>query len=224
MKRWLPFLPLAVLAALGVLFAGYALHHDPQVAPNALVGQPLPAAPMPALAGGAPVSLKSQLQGPTLINVFASWCAPCAVEAPELMKMKADGVRIVGVAYEDTPPKGSHADTQAFLNRLGDPYAVRLADDDGNAGIEFSKGRKGDALIVAVRCRGKGTMNVAVQSVHVSFTQKCLATETSTTYNQVKVAGVDHSGVVSVEAPSAVRWSLTVGRGRPGQEEPPGIS
>ncbi|MBY8345088.1 hypothetical protein LXH13_21450 [Streptomyces spinosirectus] len=94
----------------------------------------------------------------------------------------------------------------------------------GNAGIEFSKGRKGDALIVAVRCRGKGTMNVAVQSVHVSFTQKCLATETSTTYNQVKVAGVDHSGVVSVEAPSAVRWSLTVGRGRPGQEEPPGIS
>jgi cytochrome c biogenesis protein CcmG/thiol:disulfide interchange protein DsbE len=46
-------------------------------------------------------------------------------------------VRIVGVAYEDAPPKGSHADTQAFLNRLGDPFAVKLADDDGRAGIEF---------------------------------------------------------------------------------------
>ncbi|MFE7170071.1 hypothetical protein [Streptomyces sp. NPDC057616] len=93
----------------------------------------------------------------------------------------------------------------------------------GNASIEFSKGKKGDALIVAVRCQGEGTIKVAVQSVHVSFPLKCLASEVSTTYNQVGVSGVDHSGVVSVEAPSTVRWSLTVGRGTPAQEESPGI-
>jgi cytochrome c biogenesis protein CcmG/thiol:disulfide interchange protein DsbE len=41
-------------------------------------------------------------------------------------------VRIIGVAYKDDPAKA-----QAFLDRLGDPYAVRLADRDGRAGIEF---------------------------------------------------------------------------------------
>ncbi|MFF4254973.1 hypothetical protein ACFY1L_27570 [Streptomyces sp. NPDC001663] len=93
----------------------------------------------------------------------------------------------------------------------------------GNASIEFGQAKKGDALIVAVRCQGKGTIKVAVQSVHVSFPLKCLANEVSTTYNQVAVSGVDRSGVVSVAAPSVVRWSLTVGRGAPAQEESPGV-
>ncbi|MFJ9543621.1 hypothetical protein ACIRPX_41265 [Streptomyces sp. NPDC101225] len=92
----------------------------------------------------------------------------------------------------------------------------------GNASIEFSGGKKGDALIVAVRCQGKGTVKVAVRSVHVTFPLECLADQVSTTYNQLDVSGVNRSGVVSVEASSAVRWSLTVGRGTPVQEESPG--
>ncbi|MER8058941.1 MULTISPECIES: hypothetical protein [unclassified Streptomyces] len=91
----------------------------------------------------------------------------------------------------------------------------------GNASIDFGKGRKGDALIVAVRCRGAGTVKVAVQSVHVSFPLECLADQVSTTYNQVGVSGADRGGVVSVEAPSSVHWSMTIGRGEPAQEETP---
>ncbi|UXY28078.1 hypothetical protein [Streptomyces sp. HUAS TT20] len=93
----------------------------------------------------------------------------------------------------------------------------------GNASISFDKGKKGDALIVALRCQDKGTIKVAVQSVHVSFPLDCLANKVSTTYNQVAVSGVDRSGVVAVEAPSSVRWSLTVGRGTAAQEESPGV-
>jgi hypothetical protein len=100
--------------------------------------------------------------------------------------------------------------------------AGRQKATSGDASIEFTKGKKGDALIVAVRCQGKGTIKVAVQSVHVSFPLECLADKVSTTYNQVAVSGVDRSGIVSVEAPTAVRWSLTIGRGAPAQEEPPG--
>ncbi|MFJ9814743.1 hypothetical protein ACIRU3_05620 [Streptomyces sp. NPDC101151] len=91
----------------------------------------------------------------------------------------------------------------------------------GNAGIAYGKGKKGDALIVAVRCRGTGKIKVAVRSAHVSFPLECLDDQVSTTYNQVAVGGVDRSGVVSVEAPSSVRWSLTIGRGAPAQEETP---
>ncbi|WP_202448817.1 hypothetical protein [Streptomyces sp. SID2999] len=92
----------------------------------------------------------------------------------------------------------------------------------GNAEVEFAGGRKGDALIVAVRCQGKGTVKVAVRPVHVSFPLECLAEKVSTTYNQVAVSGVNRGGTVSVEAPTAVRWSVTVGRGAPAEEESPG--
>ena len=33
MSRWFAALPLVVLAALALLFAGYGLHHDPKVIP-----------------------------------------------------------------------------------------------------------------------------------------------------------------------------------------------
>lgn len=132
MKRWLPLIPLAVLVALGVLFAGYALRHDPKVNPDALVGQPLPAIALPTLDGGAPRPLSVGIRGPAVVNMFASWCAPCAVEHPELMRLKAQGVRIVGVAYKDDPAK-----TRAFLARLGDPFDVVLVDRSGDAGVEF---------------------------------------------------------------------------------------
>jgi cytochrome c biogenesis protein CcmG/thiol:disulfide interchange protein DsbE len=125
--------PLLVLAALALLFAGYGLHHDPHVQPHALVGKPLPDVTLPALEDGQPVPLRAlAAQGPVVINFFASWCAPCAQEAPALNELAGQHVRIVGVAYKDAPEK-----SRAFLDRLGDPYVQRLVDRDGRAGIEF---------------------------------------------------------------------------------------
>jgi cytochrome c biogenesis protein CcmG/thiol:disulfide interchange protein DsbE len=133
MTRWLAFLPLVVLGGLAVLFAVFALHHNPHVEPRALVGKPMPDLTLPALDGGKPVPLRQlTAQGPVLVNFFASWCAPCVEEAPALLALKAQKVRIVGVAYKDAPPN-----TQAFLTRVGDPYSQRLVDRDGRAGIEF---------------------------------------------------------------------------------------
>ncbi|MEV0218040.1 hypothetical protein [Streptomyces sp. NPDC050704] len=99
--------------------------------------------------------------------------------------------------------------------------AARQGRTNGNRSIEFSKGKKGDALIVAVRCQGKGKLDVTVRPVQVSFSLDCLAGEVSTTYNQVGVTGVERGGTVSVEAPSAVSWSMTIGRGEPASAEPP---
>jgi cytochrome c biogenesis protein CcmG/thiol:disulfide interchange protein DsbE len=131
-KRLLPALPLIALAALIGLFAFFALGRDPRVKPDALVGRPLPRIMTPTLVGGEAVPLRASVEGPTLINVFASWCAPCEVEHPELIRLRDAGVRVVGLAYKDDPEK-----TVAFLQRLGDPFAQVLVDRDGRAGIEL---------------------------------------------------------------------------------------
>lgn len=133
MNRLLAFLPLAALLALGLLFGLYALKRDPQVQPDALVGKPLPDLVLPDLDNGRPLSLRQTAQpAPALVNIFASWCAPCEIEHPVLVDLKKQGVRVVGVAYKDAPDN-----TKAFLGRLGDPYAERLVDRDGRAGIEL---------------------------------------------------------------------------------------
>jgi cytochrome c biogenesis protein CcmG/thiol:disulfide interchange protein DsbE len=132
-KRWIFFLPLGLLAAALLLFSGYALtRKTAQVMPDALVGQPLPGLALVPLTRGPPAPLRTTAGGPALINVFASWCAPCAVEHPELMKLREEGVRIVGVAYKDRPAK-----TAGFIDRLGNPYAEILTDPTGAAGIEL---------------------------------------------------------------------------------------
>lgn len=132
MKRWLAFAPLLILIALAALFAGFALKRDPHVQPHAMVGKPMPALALPALDSGRPAPIRAAAEGPILVNFFASWCAPCEVEHPQLMALKAQGVKVVGIAYKDAP-----ANTQAFLTRLGDPFAERLVDRDGRAGLEF---------------------------------------------------------------------------------------
>lgn len=133
MNRTLAFLPLAALLALGLLFGLYSLKRDPQVQPDALVGKPLPDLTLPTLDTGRPVRLHDAAQpAPVLVNIFASWCAPCEIEHPVLVDLKKQGVRIVGVAYKDAPEN-----TKAFIGRLGDPYSERLVDRDGRAGIDL---------------------------------------------------------------------------------------
>jgi cytochrome c biogenesis protein CcmG/thiol:disulfide interchange protein DsbE len=153
MTRWLALIPVLAIVALGLLFAGYGLHHDPRVDPAALVGRPVPAMALAPLGGGAPVDLRRAGRQPVLINFFASWCAPCVVEHPDLMALKQQGVRIIGVAYKD--PAGK---TRAFLDRHGDPYAMILMDPDGRAGIEYGISGVPETFAVARgRVRAKQT-------------------------------------------------------------------
>lgn len=137
MSRWLSIVPLVVLVALAALFIGWSLKRDPAIKPDALVGQSIPETVLPLLTGDQPgpghLDLKTAGVGkPMLVNVFASWCAPCRVEHPQLMALRARGVAVVGVAWKDEPVA-----TRAFLDELGDPYSMVLVDRDGRAGLDL---------------------------------------------------------------------------------------
>ena len=117
-RRTLVFLlPLLVFAGLGV-FLALGLGRDPGALPSTLVGKPAPAVDLPPIPGRDEAGLKSaDLRGrPMLVNVFASWCVPCRVEAPVLDRLKEEGVTIQGIDYKDPP-----ADVTAWLKDLGDP-------------------------------------------------------------------------------------------------------
>jgi cytochrome c biogenesis protein CcmG/thiol:disulfide interchange protein DsbE len=131
-KRWLLILPLAALAALSLLFVGYALKHDPHVDPAALVGKPAPAVLLGRLDGGDPRPIRPDNPGPYLVNFYASWCGPCRIEHPALMALNAQGVPIVAVAYKDKPEAA-----KAFVEQLGNPFTTIFLDPNGRAGVEY---------------------------------------------------------------------------------------
>lgn len=85
----------------------------------------------PLVGQAVPLNLAG-IRGPYVIDFFASWCMPCLVEHPVLMKMHANGVKIIGIAYKD-----SKADVDAFLEKNGNPYQRIFADPKGILGVSM---------------------------------------------------------------------------------------
>ena len=115
-RRLLFILPLLTLALMAGFFAWSLLAgRDPASIGSALVGRPAP-------------DKSLIVEGkPALVNFFASWCAPCLVEHPLFLRLKErEGATIVGVAW-----KNKREEAEAWLARLGNPYARIEFDLDG---------------------------------------------------------------------------------------------
>lgn len=142
MKRWFALVPIAALVVLAVFLAVQmnrmsSTGQGAEYRPDALVGHELPLTVLPILDGekvsDQMLDLKTAAVGkPMVLNLFASWCAPCRLEHEQLMALKAKGIKVVGIAYKDEPVK-----TRAFLDELGDPFDLVLVDQQGRAGLDL---------------------------------------------------------------------------------------
>ena len=138
MKRWLLWMPLAVFGLLFAVVASGLIKPADRTVRSAMIGKPLPDFTLPPIAPGKPgLSAATFRQGQSrLLNIFASWCIPCAAESPQLLRLKAMGVPIDAIAIRDTVPA-----LKAFLRRNGDPYD-RIGDDRQSA-VQLALGSSG---------------------------------------------------------------------------------
>ena len=134
--RWRLWLPLTLFVAVVAVVAVALYRPADRTVHSALVGRALPPLDLPAMLPGKPAPARGATGRTRLVNVFASWCIPCAAEAPQLMRLKALGVPIEGIAVRDTP-----AAIAGFLGREGDPYQA-IGDDRGGA-VQLSLGSSG---------------------------------------------------------------------------------
>ena len=130
--------PVLVLAALAGILGLYlwqigAGGKDISRIPSALLDKPVPEFVLPPITG-LPGGLKAaDLRGkPSLVNVWASWCAPCRAEHPALMQLAREGVPIHGINIRDRAE-----DARAFIETLGNPYTRLSADIDGRVSIDW---------------------------------------------------------------------------------------
>ena len=134
MTRRLAFLlPVALFAALVVMFS-IGLKHDPHLLPSALIDRSVPDFALPGLYDTAEGLSRKDLGGQvTLVNFFASWCAPCREEHAQLIALaRRPGVTLDGIAYKDKPE-----DARRFLDGLGNPFRRIGVDRAGAAAIDF---------------------------------------------------------------------------------------
>lgn len=127
------FIPLGLFLLLAVLLA-VGLTLKPREVPSPFIGKPAPAFSLAQLKAGQPAFDPAQMKGQVwVLNVWASWCAPCREEHPLLVEAaKQKLVPIVGLNYKDDPRNADE-----WLRKLGDPYQAIAVDREGKVAIDY---------------------------------------------------------------------------------------
>ena len=134
-RRLWVLLPLAGFLALAALFYVRLGAGDPSRVPSALLNRPVPEFKLPPIAEGPGEGLASAdlAEGVHVVNIWASWCAPCRLEHPIMMRLGADSrFQVNGINYKDIPENAAR-----FLGTLGNPYDRVGADRQGRTAIEW---------------------------------------------------------------------------------------
>ena len=134
-RRWPWVVVLIVIAAVVTAVLSVGFERDPTVVQSVLLDQPAPTLSGPTLDGGS-LDLRDYRGEVVLVNVWASWCAPCRREYPVLEQASRElaphGLQVIGINTQDTA-----ADAKAFLDELGGAYFPSVVDPDGRIAVEW---------------------------------------------------------------------------------------
>lgn len=138
----LRLLPVIIFAVLAGFFAMALRSGDPSLVPSTMVGKAVPQGVFPAIEGlesnGKPepgfTSGDLAKGRVSVVNYWASWCAPCIEEHPMLEKLKSmvSDVDIYGINYKDRADAA-----RRFIGRFGNPYTAVGTDAQGRAAIDW---------------------------------------------------------------------------------------
>jgi cytochrome c biogenesis protein CcmG, thiol:disulfide interchange protein DsbE len=133
MKLLRYLVPLALFLGI-VAFLGAGLKLNPRDLPSPLIGKPAPAFKLALLDNANNQLSRDDLLGqPWVLNVWASWCAPCRDEHPLVLELaRRQKVPVYGLNYKDQRSAASN-----WLAQLGNPYRATLVDADGRVGIDY---------------------------------------------------------------------------------------
>ncbi len=134
MDRKVLFALIPVLLFLALIYIlAQGLKRDQQQIPSALLNKPLPDFNLTDLYDEQLIYNNQTLLGEiALINVWASWCPPCAKEHEVIIELAQQGMVIYGLNYQD-----DRHNAKVWLIERGDPYKKVLFDNKGSVGIDW---------------------------------------------------------------------------------------
>ena len=138
MKSHTKWAPLVVFILLGSALTYGLAKPDTRNIQSKMIGASVPSFTLPPATAGLPGLASSDLATgqPHLLNIFASWCIPCAAEAPQLKAIADAGVPVVGIAVRDRPEALAR-----FLARNGNAFRAIGADDASQ--VQMAMGSSG---------------------------------------------------------------------------------
>ena len=138
MSRGLRLIPIVVLLFILSGLAWRLIKPADTAVPSQMVERQLPQFTLASAVAGRPGLRSADLSTgePRLLNIFASWCVPCASEGKVLQQLQRRGVKIDAIAVRDTPDA-----LGAFLARNGNPYE-RIGADPQSA-VQIALGSSG---------------------------------------------------------------------------------
>ncbi|MDP6414156.1 MAG: DsbE family thiol:disulfide interchange protein, partial [Gammaproteobacteria bacterium] len=131
MNRLKFFLPVILFIGLALLL-WRGLYLDPKELPSMLIDKPMPAFVLTTVDDES-VSNTDLPEQIFLLNIWGSYCLPCLIEHPTLMRLSEAGeIPVIGVNYRDKQDLALD-----WLDDNGNPFTFSILDESGRFGIDL---------------------------------------------------------------------------------------
>ncbi len=135
-----------VIAVVLLAFSIFVATRSPassSIEASPIVEHVAPAISGPTVAGGH-FSLTNYRGKFVLVNFFASWCASCAIEEPQLVRFSKAGIgRVLAVDFQD-----ENGPARAFLSRY-DANWPAVADPNGQIAIKWGVSAPPESFLIS---------------------------------------------------------------------------